>query len=176
MAEEDEESPFFQREYSEFYYTKTVYDHYIHPQWDEIGSPTLYVKVLFADYEAEFAILELIGEWNDCISNDVMFLKRELIDFMIESGIRKFILIGENILNFHYNGDDYYEEWFNDTDDGWIVALNFHEHVLNEFRLYNIDSYFSFGGELDTYNWRTLEPGELFSHIDRIMSRRLSIG
>ena len=46
-------------------------------------------------------------------------------------GINKYILIGENILNFHYSDDSYYEEWFDDNgDNGWIVLLNFREHVL----------------------------------------------
>ena len=62
--------------------------------------PTLYLKVLYADYLRGFAIIEFIGEWNDCLYNDIMYLKRELIDDMIRNGIHHFILIGENILNF----------------------------------------------------------------------------
>ena len=50
---------------SEFEYSNTVYNYYIHPQWDDIGSGTLYMKELYADYENGFAILEFIGEWND---------------------------------------------------------------------------------------------------------------
>ena len=48
-AEEDERSPFFGREHSEFEFTHAVYDHALHPQWDDFGSETLYMKVLFAD-------------------------------------------------------------------------------------------------------------------------------
>ena len=83
IASEDERSPFFGRQYSEFEYTNKIYNYYIHPQWDDFGSSTLYIKLLFADYDEGFAILELIGEWNDCISNDVMYLKREVADNMI---------------------------------------------------------------------------------------------
>ncbi len=43
-SEEDERSPFYGREYSEFVFTQTVYNYYIHPQWDEFGSSTLYLK------------------------------------------------------------------------------------------------------------------------------------
>ena len=48
-ASEDERSPFFGQTYQEF--DISLYDHVLHPAWDYIGSETLYVKVLFADYE-----------------------------------------------------------------------------------------------------------------------------
>jgi hypothetical protein len=56
-----------------------VYDHVIHPQWDNFGS-TLYLKLLFADYDEGYVIIELIGEWNDLLHNDIMFLKRNIIE------------------------------------------------------------------------------------------------
>ena len=174
VAEEDKHSPFYKRTYSEFYFTNSVYDYYIHPQWDEIGSPTLYIKILYTDYDKEFSIIELIGEWNDAISNDVMFLKREVIDILLGYGIKKFILIGENVLNFHYDGDDYYDEWFQDVEDGWIAAINFQEHVLREFRSHNIDYYFNFGGELDELPWRTMTPMSLYSKVKLILGKRLN--
>ena len=175
-AEEDENSPFYKRTYNEFYFTNAIYDYLIHPQWDEIGSPTLYVKILFVDYNLGFAIIEMIGEWNDVINNDVMFLKRDVADALIDSGINKFILIGENVLNFHHDIEDYYEEWFQDVEDGWIAALNFQEHVLAEFRTGRIDYYLNFGGELDAINWRTADPQQLFKKIEMILSRRLGSG
>ena len=61
VSEEDEHSPFFRREYSEFEFTNTIYNFYIHPQWDSFGSPTLYLKILFADYNHHFVVMELIG-------------------------------------------------------------------------------------------------------------------
>jgi hypothetical protein len=86
-AEDDDRSPFFGREYSEFQFSTKLYNFYLHPQWDEIGSPTLYLKIIFADYDDGFAIVEMIGEWNDAINNDIMFLKREVIDKLIDYGI-----------------------------------------------------------------------------------------
>ena len=83
ISSEDELSPFYGREYSEFEYSNTVYNYYIHPQWDDFGSTTLYMKVIFADYEQQYAIIEFIGEWNDAINNDIMMLKRDIIDEMI---------------------------------------------------------------------------------------------
>jgi len=174
VAEEDDISPFYGREYSEFEYTNTVYNYFIHPQWDDFGSTTLYLKVIFADYEQNFAVIEFIGEWNDAINNDIMMLKRELIDDMINNGINKFILIGENVLNFHVSDDCYYQEWFDEVEEGWIVALNFREHVLQEFKKNNIDYYLTFGGELNDSRWRTYNPNQLFQRIEEVINHRLA--
>jgi len=174
-AEEDPKSPFYGREYSEFEFTNQLYDHLVHPQWDQFGSPSLFVKILFIDYDQGFAILELFGEWNDCLHNDIMFLKRELADYLINLGINKFILIGENVLNFHYSDDCYYEEWFEDLieNDGWIALVNFSEHVLKEFDDVGADSYFVVGGRLQELNWRTLKPIKLIETVSRYVERRL---
>lgn len=174
QSENDKDSPFYEREYSEFEFTNHIYNYAIHPQWDEIGSSTLYVKILFADYEKGFVIIEFLGEWNDAINNDIMLLKREVIEPLNDRGIFKFILIGENILNFHSSDDSYYEEWFEDADDGWIAAINFQQHVLDEFRKANIDYYINFGGELDEMEWRKFNPMHLYSAVQRVMGRRLN--
>lgn len=173
QSENDSDSPFYEREYSEFEFTNHIYNYAIHPQWDEIGSSTLYVKILYTEYEKGFVIIELFGEWNDAINNDIMFLKREVVEPLNERGIIKFILIGENILNFHSSDDSYYEEWFQDVDDGWIAAINFQQHVLDEFRKANIDYYVNFGGELDEMEWRKFNPMQLYSSVQSVMSRRL---
>lgn len=173
IASEDENSPFFMTVYSEFEYSNTVYNYFIHPQWDEFGSNTLYLKVLYADYERAFAVIEFIGEWNDALYNDIMFLKREVIEPMIRNGISKFILIGENVLNFHGSDDCYYEEWFQDVEDGWIAAINFRPHVMGEMERFNIDSYLLTGGELDEFSWRTFNPVELLQKVEKIASKRL---
>src|SRR6266568_1964322 len=115
--------------YSEFEFTNHVYNYVLHPQWDDFGSPTLYMKILFADYDLSYCVIELIGEWNDAINNDIMFLKRDIVDEMQTHGIKHFILIGENVLNFHYSDDSYYEEWFEDVEDsqggsGWVALIN----------------------------------------------------
>jgi len=174
-AEEDVRSPFYGREYSEFEFSLTLYDHYIHPQWDDFGSSTLFMKILYANYVHGYAILEFIGEWNDCLHNDIMFLKRDIMEQMMEQGIFKFILIGENVLNFHYSDDCYYEEWFEEVNDmdGWIAALNFQEHVLEEFSRANVDSYFVLGGMLNEVEWRTLKPEMLYQRIAAYVDRRL---
>ena len=169
-AEEDEQSPFFGREYSEFEFSNTVYNYYIHPQWDEIGSRTLYVKELYADYDLNFVILEMIGEWNDAVENDIMIFKRNVIDRMIARGIRKFILITENVLNFHSGDKDYYEEWQEEIadDGGWIVAVNMPIQTRYDFQLLRIDRII----RLQDYPaWRTYQPMHFFELVDNQMLR-----
>jgi hypothetical protein len=174
ISSEDERSPFYGKEYSEFEFTETIYNFYIHPQWDFFGSPTMYIKIIFADYDRSYAIIELIGEWNDCITNDIMYLKREILELMIDEGINKFILIGENVLNFHSSDDCYYEEWFQDVEDGWIAGVNFREHVIDEFKRNNIDYYINFGAELDDLTWRNLKPIQVFKKVEELLTKRLN--
>ncbi len=174
IASEDPNSPFYNREYSEFEYTDTIYNFYIHPQWDNIGSKTLFLKILFVDYEIGYSIFELIGEWNDAIENDIMVLKRDIVEPLMDQGINKFILVGENVLNFHYSDDCYYEEWFDEVEDGWIALVNFHDHVLIEFERIHIDQYFVMGGELEDIEWRTYLPHQFYKKVDGFVQKRLS--
>ncbi|MFN3555363.1 MAG: hypothetical protein ACK4VN_05300 [Bacteroidales bacterium] len=174
IASEDERSPFFGREYSEFEFTHAIYNHLIHPQWDEMGSPTLFLKILYVDYDEGYAIIELIGEWNDCLHNDIMFLKRNIVEPMIEEGITKFMLMGENVLNFHYSDDCYYQEWFEEIEDGWIVGINFRDFVIREFETANIDYYIAFGTHFNDLNWRKYSPHQLYALIHHQMMRRLN--
>lgn len=174
IAAEDKLSPFYKTEYSEFYFDKQIYNYLIHPQWDTFGSNTLYIKVLFTDYDRGYAIIELIGEWNDAINNDIMLLKREILELMIDEGVNKFILIGENVLNYHTSDDSYYEELFQDVEDGWIVGINFQDHVINEFKKNNIDYYINFGGDLDDLPWRTLKPLQFYKKVEELLTKRLN--
>jgi len=175
VAAKDTESPFYNREYSEFTFSNTIYNHFIHPQWDEIGSQTLFIKILMVNYELQYCVIELLGEWNDLLYNDIMYLYRDVIESLLESGIKYFIIIGENILNYHGDANDYYEEWFDNIDDGWIVGLNFRDFVIQEFEEYNIDYYIAFKGEFDEFAWRKLLPDQLFEKIDTIVDKRIGI-
>lgn len=169
-AEEDELSPFFGREYSEFEFSNTVYNYYIHPQWDEFGSKTLYMKVLYTDYEQNYAIIEMIGEWNDAVENDIMQMKRSVIDPMISKGLYKFILITENVLNFHSSDREYYEEWHEDIRDegGWVVSLNMPRSTRYDFEQSRINRYVR---NFEVDNWRTFQPQHLFQLVDNRMLR-----
>ncbi|MGE0587810.1 MAG: hypothetical protein AB7O48_04505 [Cyclobacteriaceae bacterium] len=170
----DERSPFFGKEYNYDLYTDTIYGYYIDPAWDSFGSETLYVKILYADYNLGFTVLEFIGEWNDTLYNDIMTLKRNVIEIMLAEGINKFIIIGESIFNFHGSDDSYYEEWFDEIEDGWIAAINFPEFIQHEFKKYHLDSYINMGGTLQIPQWRTLVPARFFELVNALIQRRLS--
>jgi len=177
QSDTDPQSPFFGTQYNYDLFTENIYGYYIAPGWDFFGSETLYLKILFVDYKQSFGIIELIGEWNDAINNDIMHLKRNVIESMMAAGINKFILMGENILNFHGSDDSYYEEWFEETEeqDGWIAAINFREFITDEWRKYNIDSYINFGGTLQLTEWRTLGPRTFFDMVKRLIERRIAL-
>jgi hypothetical protein len=83
-------------------------------------------------------------------------------------------LLGDNLLQFHGGEDDYYEEWFEDVEDGWIAAINFRDFILEEFSKFRLDFYFNYGGTLQIQNWRTLKPDQLFSLVNSLIVRRLS--
>lgn len=174
IASEDDRSPFFERDYSEFEFTHAVYNYVIHPQWDAFGSATLYIKILYADYELGYAVLEFIGEWNDLLYNDIMFLKREVLEVLTAQGINKFILIGEYVMNFHTSGDDYYQEWYEDIEDGWIAMINFRQHVLDEFVKGRIHHYLVLSHALNNLNWRHLPPDKMYELVSSLVMKRLN--
>ena len=165
ISEDDRFSPFFRQKYSHTC-THTVYNYYIHPQWDYFGSNTLYLKILYTDYTAAASIIELIGEWNDLLYNDIMFLKRNVIEPLIKNGINKFILIGENVLNFHYSDYDYYEEWAEDVDDGWITCIGFLPHVFQDLKTSKVKDYITIDEDINNINWRTIPPKSLIFKIN----------
>ena len=172
-AEDDKLSPFYKRDYNEFEYSQTIYNYYIHPQWDFFGSSTMYLKIIYMDYENQYAIIELIGEWNDAIENDIMTLRREVTDKLFKKGIKYFILITENILNFHSSDDCYYEEWAEqlEDDNGWVALINMPEQSMYDFKIARLTQY------LHTFNipqWRTFQPEHLFQLIQQQISRLLN--
>ncbi len=171
-AEEDFRTPFYGRTYSEFEFSQTVYNYYIHPQWDDFGSKTLYMKILFADYEQQYAIIELLGEWNDAIENDIMTMRRDVTDQLYANGIVKFILIAENVLNFHSSDDSYYEEWREQVQDngGWITIIDMPEQTQYDFKRARLTNYVSL---INFPQWRTLKPDIVFNQIDNWMLKLL---
>ncbi|MCB9033468.1 MAG: hypothetical protein H6553_06505 [Chitinophagales bacterium] len=176
QAELDPKSPFYGREYNEFSFTDKIYNYYIHPQWDSIGSETLFIKILYVNYKQQSCIIELIGEWNDSINNDIAFLKRDVIDVLLQEGINKFVLIGENVLNFFGDDNDYYEEWYEDIKDtdGWIVAINFREHVLEDMKTANIHYFININERYANINWRNYKPSNLIKYIDDLLIRLIA--
>jgi hypothetical protein len=138
-----------------------------------MGSRTLYVKLLFADYRKKFAIIEMIGEWNDAIENDIMVFRRAVIDPLFDMGITKYILIAENVLNFHSSERDYYEEWYENVSDenGWIVCLNMPESTQYEFKRLKLNYYIELK---DMHDWRKYLPDGVYTLIDSELKKRLA--
>jgi MFS superfamily sulfate permease-like transporter len=131
------------------------------------------LKLLFIDYEEKYAIIELIGEWNDAIENDIAIFKRSVIDKLIQNGIKKFILIGENVLNFHSSDNCYYEEWHEDVleDGGWVVMIGLPEQSQHDFKKARINYYVEL---FDFPQWRTTLPQFLFASVDNFILKRLN--
>lgn len=175
IASSDKLSPFYRRRYSEFHYTHAIYNYVIHPQWDSIESETLFCKVLFADYNKNLAVIELMGEWNDAIGNDIRTLRKELIDPMMENGISKFALIGENVLNFHGSDDSYYEDWYEEIrdKDGWIMAINFRLHVIAEMRRHHLHYYMHMGEQFSELPWRKVKPFYFHKMAEELIQKEL---
>ena len=171
-SEEDIQNPFYGVVHSEFEFSQTVYNYYIHPQWDDFGSNTLYLRIIYIDYELHVATIEMIGEWNDAIENDIMQLKREVIDKLGQLNITKYILIVENILNFHSGDKDYYEEWYEEVSDnnGWIVAINMPEQSQYDFKKRKLNYFIEL---MDLPEWRTFKPHHLYKKIDDMLMKRL---
>lgn len=171
IVEEDPRSVLFGKDYDEFYFSNKVYNYYIHPQWDDFGSDTLYHKILYADYDTGFAVIELIGEWNDCLHNDIMFFRRNVLDHLMNNDIYKFAIIGENVLNFHGGDEEYYEEWQERVleEGGWIVFVNLFQHVYEEMMQTNIHHYVSLLPVLMNFEWRKLDPTNLFNTFDGLI-------
>jgi MFS superfamily sulfate permease-like transporter len=86
--------------------------------------------------------------------------------------ITKFILIAENVLNFHSGDKDYYEEWFEEVTDegGWIVALNMPEQTQYDFKKKKLNYYIEL---IDIPNWRVYKPQHLFDKINEDISKRI---
>ncbi len=172
IASNDERSPFFGRRYSDFYDTNKLYNFYLHPQWDEFGSSTLYAKILFADYDQGYALIELIGEWNDALHNDIMFLKREIADILYKAGIYKYVLFCENVLNFHGYEDDYYAEWAEEVweEGGWVTLINTREHVQQELLDSHLQQFINFGAAFNDIQWHTQKPQVVFHLIEAMVN------
>ncbi len=175
IASEDKLSPFYGTTYDEFKFTNKIYNYFIHPQWDKFGSQTLYGKVLFVDYHEQVAMIELIGEWNDSLYNDIMFLKRKVVNPLIDEGVSKFILFCEHVLNFHGDDNSYYEEWWDEIKDegGYICFINTLQHVQQEMERAQIQYYTNLGADLEDLDWRRRLPQQVILQVENILNSQI---
>jgi hypothetical protein len=165
-AEEDPKSPFYGRRGTRL---PMLYNFVLNPEWDYFGSSTLYMKILFADYDEGYVMIELIGEWNDILHNDIMLLKRKIVEPLLDAGISHFVFFCENLLNFHADqDDDYYAEWHEEVSDrnGWIAFVNIRKHIEEEMQEARMEYYCQFGPQLNDINWRPYQADHAFGMVE----------
>ena len=75
---------------------------------------------------------------------------------------RFFVLIGENVLNFHGDDDAYYEEWAEDLEDGWLIGMGFREHICLDWDQQGLQRYMHYGESWTDPAWRTRHPLQLY--------------
>src|SRR5690606_20478369 len=110
---------------------------------------------------------------NDCLHNDIMFLKRNVIDILTNHNVFKFVLLCDNVLNFHLSDDSYYEEWWDDVkmDDGWICFVNIFDHVEDEMKRGFLQYYVNFGKQFKSEMWQNESPEILVKEIKQRMKK-----
>jgi len=164
-AERDQRSPFHGVEPSLFEYNRAIYNMPAHPLWDDIESDGLLVKILFAHYKAGFAIVELMGEWNDLHQNDFKLLCENCLTYLVDNGINRIILIAENVFNVWPGTDDYYEAFNEELEDGWLFLLRPRDHVRAEFQKYRLAPYLYWNDAIDALHWRKTKPWDLYRAV-----------
>jgi hypothetical protein len=172
-ASEDEKSPFYGKQYSEFFFDKKIYNYLLHPQWEDIGSETIFIKALFVDYDLHYAIIECIGEWNDTLNNDIETLLLNVLQPMMAEGIHSFVFLMEAVYNFHGSDDLYYEELAENLDEkeGFICFVNLLEPVQSEMEAHDIHKHVYMGAKLNHIAWRPQKPYHLYLHIKNITNQ-----
>ncbi len=172
--EHDECSPFHQVEHNQFYFDRSINRIPAHPLWDDIGSESLLIKILYADYQAGYAVIELFGEWNDLFDNDFKLLVENCLTYLMDHGIKRFVLICENVFHIYPDGDDYYQALQEELEEGWICILRARKEVWQEMLDYQIGSYFYQSPVLDELEWRKLKPFQLFYFVESRMRQLLN--
>ena len=163
--DQDAKSPFHGVDHNLFEFDRRVYNVPAHPLWDDFGSESLLVKILFADYRKGYAILELFGEWNDLYDNDFRLLAENCLTYLIDNGIQQFIIICENVFHGYFETDDYYQALQEELEDGWLCAIRLREELQEEMIKYGINQYFFWSPMLDDVPWRTIKPPQLYALV-----------
>jgi hypothetical protein len=89
-----------------------------------------------------------------------------------DESVDKFILIAENVLNFHSDGADYYEELSQELQEsgGWAVCLNMPMQSENEFKQAGHHHF------IELFNipeWRSYRPFHLLRKVESLLGPRL---
>lgn len=170
-----------------------LYTFAANPRWESIGSESLLAKLLYVNYaappEGGFAIVELLGEWNDLFENDWRLLCDNCLDWLLAQGVNRFILICENVFHIYLEGDDYYADFAerladagegsgNNTsgNEGWVCLLRARPEVQAELTRTGIGAYFYWNSQFDGLRWRKLKPWELYALVAQSLTRLLGTG
>ncbi len=171
--ETDPRSPYHGVEHNLFYFDRSMCDIPAHPLWDLIGSESLLIKILYADYITGFAIIELFGEWNDLRDNDFKLLMENCLNPLMENNIQKFIFICENVFHTYLESDDYYQAIAEELEEGWMCLIRPRQEMLEELEAYHINQYFYWNPVLDELEWRKLKPNQLYQLVESRMQKVL---
>ncbi len=81
----------------------------------------------------------------------------------------------ENVLYFHGDDTDYYEEWLDDIREagGWVCFVNIQDHVASDMRETRIDNYVHFGAVLNGLNWRPQKPETFHAAVEGLLSTQI---
>lgn len=172
-TEQDTRSPFYEVEHNLFYYDRSINEIPAHPLWDDIGSESLLIKILYVDYHEGYAIIEMFGEWNDLFENDYRLLAENCLTYLVDQGINRYILICENVFHAYLQSDDYYHAMQEELEDGWICILQARDSVKEEMEAYGIAAYFYWNSIIDEMPWRRLKPFQLFRLVEARMRKVL---
>jgi len=170
----DERSPFHDIEHNQFYFDRSINHIPAHPLWDDFGSESLLLKILFVDYDEGYTIIELFGEWNDLFDNDFKLLSENCLSYLLDYGVDKFILVCENVFHIYPETDDYYQAMHESLEEGWMCLLRPRPHVLEEMQQYGIVDYFYLSEKLDEIPWRKQKPHQLYRFVEARMPRLLN--
>ena len=163
--EHDERSPFHDVEHNLFEFDRSINRIPAHPLWDDFGSESLLVKILYADYQRGYAILELFGEWNDLYDNDFKLLAENCLTYLMDHGSSQFVLICENVFHAYFESDDYYQAVQEELEDGWICAIRLRDDVKEEMEHYGLNHYIFWSPVLDEVSWRKLKPPQVYQLV-----------
>jgi hypothetical protein len=105
-----------------------------------------------------------------------MFLKRNLVDPLMDEGVSRFAFFCENVLNFHASiDDDYYAEWNEALTEmeGWGMLVNIRPQVEEELHTAHLDQYLFFGEAYNDIIWRNQKPAVVAQLLETILYGRI---
>jgi hypothetical protein len=170
----DRRNPFREVEHNAFHYDRFIYTYPAHPLWESIESESLLIKVLYANYRRGFAVIELLGEWNDLFQNDFKLLCENCLYPLLHAGITNFVLICDNVFNIYIQNDEYYADLYDMLEDGWICLLNPRPNIVDELHKWRVDGFFRLLYDANAIRWRKMKPWDLFYRADNLGLSALS--